>query len=53
MDTMVFSPMHSLASHVHIPVLNPYGTFKIEVFQKVHGWLLKNLVDEIIANDFL
>jgi hypothetical protein len=44
-DTLVFSPMHNLASHIHIPILNPYGTVKVEVFMKVRSWLHKNPVD--------
>lgn len=37
--------MHNLASHIHIPILNPYGTVKVEVFMKVRSWLHKNPVD--------
>jgi hypothetical protein len=43
--------MQPLGISVHMPIISPYGVIKFDVYQKVHSWMHKNPVDELISND--
>jgi hypothetical protein len=45
--------MHTLGIIVHMPIISPYGVIRFEIYQKVHSWIHKNPVDELISTDEL